>query len=377
MGDSEAIVIGAGFAGLGTSRELRRRGVDARVLEARDRVAEPWRSRYDSLHLNTIGWQSAAPGRRFPKGTGPYPSRDDVVAYLETYARDLPIEYGVEALRVERNDDGWRVRTTEGEREARAVIIAAGFDREPLLPDWPGREGFEGELIHASAYRNADPYRGKDMLVVSAGNTGSEISLELRRNGAASVRTSRRSSPNIAKRWVGRLPGAYFATGISALPIPVIDQLTWVNQRVNFGDLSEYGLPKPTYGMGTNVFERAVAPVIDNGFVDAVKAGQIEIVAAVESFDGPEVVLADGRRLRPDVVIAATGYRRALDALVGHLGVLEPNGHPSHNGPDSPPNAPGIWFTGYETLIRGQLALARRHAKRIGREAARWIAARR
>lgn len=372
----EAVVIGAGFAGLGTARELRRRGVDALVLEANDRVAEPWRDRYDSLHLNTLGWQSAAPGRRFRRGTGPFPSRDAVVAYLENYVRSerIPVRYGVAATRIERSAGSWTVHTSDEDVRAAAVVVASGFDSEPKLPDWPGREAFTGELIHASAYRNPAPYRGRDVLVVSAGNTGSEISLELARGGAARVRTAMRSAPNIVRRWLGPIPGPYLATGISALPVPVIDWLTGINQRATFGDLSPYGIPAPTHGLGTNVFERAVAPVVDNGFVDAVKAGEIEIVAALESFDGPAVVLADGERIEPDTVIAATGYRRSLEPLVGHLGVLRADGRPTHTGRPGPPSAPGLWFVGFETLIRGQLALARRHAKQVARDAARWIA---
>ncbi len=157
----------------------------------------------------------------------------------------------------------------------------------------------------------------------------------------------------------------------------MIDRVGRINQRLTFGDLSPYGIPSPTRGLGTNVFERSVAPVVDNGFVKAVKGGEIEIVAAVESLEGAEVVLADGERLRPDAVIAATGYRRALENLVGHLGLLLPDGRPAHNGMPGPPSAPGLWFVGYETLIRGQLVLSRRHAKQVAREAARWIAMKR
>lgn len=371
----EAIVIGAGFAGLGTARELRRRGVDVAVLEARDRVAEPWRARYESLRLNTLGWQSAAPGRRFPRGTGPFPSRDVVVAYLEEYARKerIPIAFGIEARRIERDRGRWIVHTSKDDFVAPVVVVATGFDREPDLPEWPGRESFTGELIHASEYRNPDPYRGKDVLVVSAGNTGSEISLELARNDVNRVWTAMRSAPNIVPRWMGRVPGPYLGMGLTALPLPVLDRMAGFAQRLMFGDLNSFGIPAPTYGLGTNVLERLRAPVVDDGFVRAVKNGEIEIVAALASFEADDAVLADGRRLQPDAVIAATGYRRALDELVGDLGLLRPDGRPTHNAVPGPPDAPGIWFVGYDTLVQGQLPLTRRHAKRVARAATRWL----
>jgi putative flavoprotein involved in K+ transport len=227
--------------------------------------------------------------------------------------------------------------------------------------------------MHASAYRNPEPYRGRDVLVVSAGNTGSEISLELVRGGASRVRTAMRSAPNIVSRWIGRVPGPYLATGISGLPIPAIDWLGSGSQRLSYGDLSAFGIPEPTFGLGTNVLERSVAPMVDDGFVDAVKAGEVEIVGAVESFDGAEVILAGGERIGPEAVIAATGYRRALEALVAHLEVLLPDGRPAHNGRPGPPGAPGLWFVGYRTLIRGALPLMKRDARHVARDVARWI----
>ena len=373
---TQALVIGAGFAGLGTARELLRRGVEAVVLEANERVAEPWRGRYESLRLNTIRWQSHAPGRRMPRSYGVYPRRDDVVAYLDQYVRAerIPVEYGVEATRIDREPKRWIVRTSEGDREASAVIVATGFDREPKLPDWPGRESFEGELIHSSRYRNPEPYAGKDVLVVAAGTTGSEVAHELATSGAGRVWSAVRGSPTIVPRMVaGRIPGPIFGTGASSLPLAVGDRIGYLFQRVSFGDLTPYGLPPSTHGFLTNMYERSVGPAIDGGFVAALKSGRIRIVAAVEAFDGPEVVLADGERLCPDAVIAATGYRRGLEPLVGHLGVVQADGQPTHNGPSGPPQAPGLWFVGYEVLVRGQLPLTRIHAKRVARAAARWL----
>ena len=85
-----------------------------------------------------------------------------------------------------------------------AVVIATGHDRRPLLPEWPGREGFRGELTHASSYREPGPFRGKDVLVVSAANTGSEIAFELSQNGAARVRSAMRRPPSVVTReWLG------------------------------------------------------------------------------------------------------------------------------------------------------------------------------
>jgi hypothetical protein len=107
---------------------------------------------------------------------------------------------------------------------------------------------------------------------------------------------------------------------------------------------------------------------VDCGFVEMVKSGRIEIVPAVESFDGPDVRLADGSRIQPEVVIAATGYRRGLEQVVGHLpGVVHSDGHPVVDGGRENPAAPGLFFAGYVAKVSGQLRQMRFEAKRIAR----------
>jgi putative flavoprotein involved in K+ transport len=110
---------------------------------------------------------------------------------------------------------------------------------------------------------------------------------------------------------------------------------------------------------------------VDVGIVAAVARGDVEVVPAVESFAGPEVVLADGRRLRPDAVVAATGFRPALEGLVGHLGVLDDDGWPLVHVAAEHPDAPGLHFVGFTPSLGGAL-------RRIGQEAralARHVAA--
>ena len=119
--------------------------------------------------------------------------------------------------------------------------------------------------------------------------------------------------------------------------------------------------------MISNVRQRAMGPAVDPGFVKAVKSGRIDIVKAVEGFDGTEVILADDSRIQPEVVIAATGYRRGLEPLVGHLGVLASGGRPATNRERTHPDTPGLYFIGYETPLSGQLRQMRIDAKRIAR----------
>lgn len=368
-------MIGAGFAGLGTAAMLQRRGVETRVLERSPQVANSWRNRYESLRLNTLRSMSTLRGYRMPRRYGRWPTRDQLVEYLEDYARkeQVEIEFETEARRINRNNGCWSVETSAGEIEADAVVVAVGFDLVPKLPPWPGMDGFEGDLIHASKYRDPDPFRGKDVLVVAPGNTGSEIAVELVRNGAASVRAAMRSVPNVFRReWLG-IPVPLLAAPLDLMPTAVVNRASALAQWVMIGNLSKVGFGPPSHGLGTNLRERKVAPVIDAGFIDAIKAGEVELVAAVAGFEGPDVVLADGGRLQPDVVIAATGYDRGLEPLVGHLGVLGPTGIPTDLGASTSSEAPRLHFVGYETWVRGQLPLTSRDGKRVARSIAREL----
>lgn len=369
-------VIGAGPAGLAAAAALRTRGADVTVLEKSPHVGNAWRNHYDRLHLHTTRGLSKLPGLPIPREFGRWVARDDVVRYLEAYAahHDLRIEHGVEVTRLDRADGVWTVTTADGDgapngsRTADAVVVATGYNHTPHLPDWPGRDGYPGQVVHASRYRNPAPYAGKAVLVAGVGNTGAEIAQDLAEHGAASVHLAVRTPPHIVPRNQGPWAAQYTGLLIRHLPTALVDALCVPVRRASFPDLSHLGLPIPEVGLATRVAQGAI-PVQDIGLVAAVQAGTVRVVRAIDRFDGGEVVLADGARLAPDVVLAATGYRRALEPLVGHLGVLGERGKPmATNGP---PAARGLYFTGFTNPISGMFREMAADAHRIARDVTR------
>ncbi|WP_037732676.1 flavin-containing monooxygenase [Streptomyces megasporus] len=367
-------IIGAGPGGLATAAALRRRGIRSVVLERSDAVGASWRGHYDRLRLHTTRRRSSLPGLTIPRSYGRWVRRDDLVRYLEEYTRRhrLEVATGVEVARIDRADDGSWVLRANGGRELTSpvVVVATGNNHTPRVPDWPGRDAYEGELLHARDYRHAEPYAGKDVLVVGTGNTGTEIALDLAEGGAARVRLAVRTPPHILRRsTLGRSAQAN-AVAVRRLPVRLVDGMARGLTKVTIPDLSAHGLPRPETGLYTRVRQGAI-PVLDTGFVKAVRKGRIEPVAAVESFDGSRVVLGDGTAITPDVVIAATGYRRGLEDVVGHLGVLDERGAPLVHGPRELRTAAGLHFIGYTNPISGTLRELAIDARRIARAVAR------
>lgn len=364
----KVVVIGAGPGGLAVAAQLRRRGIEVLVLDRSDRVGSSWRRHYDRLHLHTVRWTSHLGDFRMPRTFGAWVARADVVRYLEDFTSHygIDVSFGVEATRLERSEGGWLVSTASGGViEAPVVVVATGFNHTPDMPPWPGRDSFTGELIHASSYRNAQPYVGRDVLVVGTGNSGAEIAVDLVEGGAARVRLAVRTPPTFVRRQVGPLPNSLVSIGLAKLPVRVTDRIIDLSSRLGTPDLTEFGLPRPRPGVYSRLLADGAVPIIDVGLIDLVRAGEVEVVGAVEGFDGDKVLVADGEPLAPDAVIAATGYLRGLEGLVGHLGVLDSRGRPRALAGATVPEAPDLYFTGFTNPLSGMFRELRIDARKI------------
>jgi cation diffusion facilitator CzcD-associated flavoprotein CzcO len=364
--EGRVVVVGAGPAGLASAAELGRRGITATVLERSDAIASSWRGRYDRLRLNSSRPFSKLPRGRWLRGTPMFPSRDEMVSYLEGYARRkrIQVRLGTRLDRIDRGADGWILRTSTGDVLADHVIVAAGYEHTGIVPDWPGRDRFEKRLIHSGEYRNPEPFRDTDVLVVGPGCSGMEIAYDLAEGGAGRVRLAVRTPPNI----IIRSPiGPLFANIFRRLPPERADAFMRKVREKEIGDLTEFGLPVPEEGLFARLRRLSVAPaIVDMEVIQAIRDRRIEIVAGVESLDETGLTLADGDRIEPDAVVAATGYRPGLEPLVGHLGLLNERGAPF--APQGQEAAPGLRFVGYKPLPAhiGHIGSdARRAAKEI------------
>jgi putative flavoprotein involved in K+ transport len=349
------VIVGGGSAGLATAAVLRQRGLDPLVLEAGAEPGAAWRQRYDRLRLHTPRLLSGLPGMRIPRDFGRWVARDDLLEYFRRYVErhDLEVRASARVAHIEQDGMAWRVEAAQGPIRAEHVIVATGYNGAPFIPDWPGRESFAGELIHSSEYMNPAAFRDRDVLVVGAGNSGAEIAHDLIDGGAARSRLSVRTPPQIVRRATAGIPAQLIGMAIKRVPPHWVDPISKTQRKLSIPDLAAQGLPRPEQGIRSSFIATGTTPILDVGIVDAVRRGRVEVVAAVEGFDGADILLADGSRIRPAAVIAATGYRAGLDELVGHLGVLTQRGLPSKT--DGEPCLPGLWFVGFTPTLGGQL----------------------
>jgi cation diffusion facilitator CzcD-associated flavoprotein CzcO len=372
MHDIPILIVGGGAAGLSAAGALKRRGMRAVVVDKLPGVGAIWARRYDRLRLHTVYSGIAhLPMRGYP----PYPSKDEYAAYLRDYARrfELDVVTGC-AVRKVRMCEGearpaWQVESDCGIWRARVVVIGAGQYGVPITPAWPGLETYRGELAHSSSYKNARPYAGKRVLVVGIGNSGAEIAADLAEGGAAFVAISVRTPPPIVARDLfGLLAVQRSSLLLTLLPPKLADIFVRGITRLAVGDLTRYGLPKAAWWPYTT----QSVPVIDTGFVGAVKRGAVHIRPNIERFTPGGVVFVDGRAEQYDAVIAATGFRTGLDQILDAPGALDQNGEPAF-GSGEPTSFPGLYFVGYGHSLRGHLFETNRAAQRLARAIERYL----
>jgi putative flavoprotein involved in K+ transport len=180
--DADVAIVGAGQAGLALGSSLGRRGLRFVILERAHEIAPAWRDRWDSLTLFTPRRYSALPGLSFPGDPDGYPTRDEVITYLERYAEtfELPVELNSEVTRLERGDDGrFRLQVDGRTSTAGQVVVATGPFQTPFVPELAGKVSRDVFQTHAVGYRRPDDVPGGTVLVVGGGNTGFQIAKEL------------------------------------------------------------------------------------------------------------------------------------------------------------------------------------------------------
>jgi cation diffusion facilitator CzcD-associated flavoprotein CzcO len=372
-GDVDAIIIGAGPAGLACAQRLGTIGLKVLVLEKADTVGAVWRRHYDRLRLHTGRNHSGLPGMAMPLAYPTYPSRAEVVAYLEDYAARFDIRpvFGAAVARISYEAGLWRA---QGERawSAPTIVVATGIADFPYIPSWPGIETFAGDIRHSSAYRNSSPYAGQRVLVVGFGNSGGEIALDLA-NANIDVALAVRGPVQILPRDLLGLPITAWAIFYERWPARLVDFINAPILRLAVGPIEPFGLRRSAKGPRRMVEEDGRAPVIDVGALARIRNGTIKKRGGIDRLTSDGVVFSNSTGERFDAIILATGFRPDLRPLVpDNEGLFDRHGMPLTTGRST--SRPGLFFCGQTTSPTGQLREIGIEAGRIAALAARHLA---
>lgn len=168
------MVVGSGPAGFAVVACLRQAGIEFVLLEKEQALAPSWRRHYDRLHLHTDRNHSGLPYLPVPRSYPRYPSRAQLVEYLEAHANAFSIapRFGEDVAEARRGDGAWELKTQAARYRARALVLATGYNAVPVRPHWPGMESYKGVLLHSSEYRSAGCLLGQDVLVVGVWQLG-------------------------------------------------------------------------------------------------------------------------------------------------------------------------------------------------------------
>ena len=204
-------VVGGGQAGLAAGYYLRRAGIQFTILDRHPRVGDSWRRRWSSLKLFTPARINGLPGMRFPARANEHAARDAMAAFLEQYARrfDLPVRSNVVVRRLTVRDDHFELDLGEGGLTADQVIVATGSNQVPRVPAFAHDLDSAIQQLTAATYSSPADLKAGVVLVIGAGNSGSEIALEAAAAGhrvLLSGRDTGRGNPFVFRRlpwWIG------------------------------------------------------------------------------------------------------------------------------------------------------------------------------
>jgi putative flavoprotein involved in K+ transport len=311
----DVVVIGAGQAGLATGYVLKQEGRRFVIVDAGS-IGSAWRERWESLTLFTPRRYSSLLGLPFPGDPDGYPTRDEVVAYLEQYADrfDLPIEEHAR-VRSLAADDGRFVLGVDGRTTtAEQVVVATGPFQTPYVPELAERLAPEVFQTHATRYRRPTDIPEGAVLVVGGGNTGFQIAKELSRTHEVVLAVGSRQTP-LPQRLLGR------------------DLFWWLTKSRLLNTTVESRL-------GRRLSTRET--LIGSSPRELSRRYGVELKPRGIDANGRAVRFEDGSELEVDAVVWATGYRPDYSWI--HLPIFDPDGRLRHRRGVT--EVPGLYFLG-------------------------------
>jgi putative flavoprotein involved in K+ transport len=314
--DYDVVVIGAGQAGLAVGYYLTRAGLRFVILDRADSVASAWRERWDSLTLFTPRRYDGLPGLSLPGDPDGYPTRDEVIAYLEHYAKsfELPFEPGAEVRRLAAADSGFVLEVDGRSDTAGQVVVATGPFQLPFVPPLAADLHHDAVQLHSTDYRRPEDVSPGTALVVGGGNTGFQIAKELSATRKVVLSIGSRQMP-LPQRVLGR------------------DLFWWLTRTGILSTTAESRL-------GQRLRDRDT--LIGSSPRELRRRYGVELRPRAVSASGRKVRFEDGSELEVEAVVWATGYRPNYSWI--DRPVFDPDGRVRHRRGVT--DVPGLYFLG-------------------------------
>ena len=294
---------------------LARQGRRFVILERADSIGSAWRERWESLTLFTPRRYSGLPGLPFPGDPDGYPTRDEVIAYLEEYARrfELPVKLDTSVGRLTVDNGRFLLEADGGQMTADDVVVATGPFQTPYVPDLAAQIDPDVLQMHSTGYRRPDEVSEGTVLVVGGGNTGFQVADELSTTRRVVLSVGSRQKP-LPQRLLGR------------------DLFWWLTKSRLLATTVDSRLGRKLQDRDT---------LIGSSRRRLGRLG-VELKPRAVSASGRTVRFADGSELEVDTVIWATGYRHDYSWI--DLPVFDPDGAVRHKRGVT--DVPGLSFLG-------------------------------
>jgi cation diffusion facilitator CzcD-associated flavoprotein CzcO len=324
-GGTRVCVIGAGPCGLTTLKNLLQAGCRNVVCyEESNGIGGNWAytddprrvSVHECSHIISSRRMSSFDDFPMPDDYPDFPSHRQLLAYFTDYARAFQLEphirLGSHVEQCVLGDDGrWTVRViANGETRAEtfdSLLVCSGHHREALVPEYPGT--FAGKIVHSATYKRPDPFRGRRVLVVGAGNSAADIAVDVARLASRAALSIREGTYVIPKLVFGQPIDVVYAFWKSRLPKPLFRSALKLWLRLAIGKWEDYGLQTPTHAP----LEKP--PTVSSSVLEALRHGRLVARRGIERYDGHTVHFTDGTQEEFDAIIMGTGFRISFPFL--------------------------------------------------------------
>ena len=393
------LIVGGAQAGLSIAARLNQLGVDNLVVEKWPRIGDSWRKRYHSLALHNSINVNHLPYMPFPPTWPNYIPKDMLGLWFECYAQVMEINTwtNTEFAKGEWDGDAKRWTATlkladgnERTLRPRHIVFANGVSSYPLIPEIPGLDAFEGDVIHSEGFDSGAPYAGKKAIVIGTGSSANDIALDLHSFGCHTTIVQRGSTTVVSIEPSAKLNYALYDEGppiedcdliaSAATPPMIIEAYQQAVKRMMELDHDmieglkrigfKFDIGEDNTGHQMKYRRRGGGYNLDAGSSDLMIRGEIDLLQneKIERYCSKGALLKDGSIVPADLIVLATGYypqcelvRRALgEEMAERIGPIwgeSEDGELANMFKRTPQD--GVWF------IAGSLTQARIYSKHM------------